>query len=245
MNIVPINKFLFYSMLLHMLILAFFFFTDDTSDHRVAQHTTIFVNIIEEEEISKNKKFNQQDDISTLSKDNKSIKSPVDKLKINQGYALEKRKFSYDLAEEAKNQSPKNKESKKRIEEKLNITKEKLNKIEEKIVNLQSIKQYDSFVLDNHYVNYKNSKFNQIKIIPEYPSLARVRGIQGKVILKVTVDESMKITKISLDRSSGSKILDSAALKAARKIKNTTYMPNGTIFPTEIKIPITFSLSSG
>ena len=69
-------------------------------------------------------KFNQQDDISTLSKDNKSIKSPVDKLKINQGNALEKRKFSYDLAEEAKNQSPKNKESKKRIEEKLNITKE-------------------------------------------------------------------------------------------------------------------------
>ena len=106
-------------------------------------------------------------------------------------------------------------------------------------------KQYNSFSLDNHYIDYSSLKANQIKITPEYPSLARVRGIEGRVVLRLNVDESKKITKITLDSSSGSKILDSAALKAARKIKNTMYINEGKVFPTVIKVPITFSLRSG
>jgi TonB family C-terminal domain len=55
----------------------------------------------------------------------------------------------------------------------------------------------------------------------------------------------MKIIKVTLDKSSGHRILDYAALEAARKIKNKTFLSSGLVLPAKIKIPITFQLSSG
>tara|TARA_Y100001970_G_C14222541_1_gene853528 strand:- start:666 stop:1376 length:711 start_codon:yes stop_codon:yes gene_type:complete len=99
--------------------------------------------------------------------------------------------------------------------------------------------------IDSHHLNYKVKKFNEIQITPEYPRFARLRGIEGKVILSLSIDSSMKIIKVSLDTSSGYKILDLAALKAARKIKNKKFQASGILLPTKIKVPITFQLKSG
>ncbi len=46
-----------------------------------------------------------------------------------------------------------------------------------------------------------------------YPPLARNRGIEGTVRLFVAIDREGKLLDCSLDRSSGSSILDSAAMK--------------------------------
>jgi protein TonB len=52
---------------------------------------------------------------------------------------------------------------------------------------------------------------------PRYPQQAREKGIEGKVILKVTVDELGKVKRVWLERSSGSKILDRRAVITVRK----------------------------
>ena len=72
-----------------------------------------------------------------------------------------------------------------------------------------------------------------------------MRGIEGKVILSISIDRSMRVIKVSLDTSSGYTVLDSAALKAARKIKNKKFQASGITLPTIIRVPITFQLSSG
>ena len=52
---------------------------------------------------------------------------------------------------------------------------------------------------------------------PRYPRQAREEGVEGKVILKVTVDEGGKVKRVLLLRSSGSKILDRRAVITVRK----------------------------
>jgi periplasmic protein TonB len=52
---------------------------------------------------------------------------------------------------------------------------------------------------------------------PRYPQQAREKGIEGKVILKVTVDEDGNVRRVRLEKSSGSKILDRRAVITVRK----------------------------
>ena len=246
MNMPPLSKFLSYSILLHVIIGALVFFIGNNSDRSVDKYLSISVNVIHENKLSVQKEFISDDNIIILSK--KHNGSEYKNSKSNQNIIIKKNKKQIDLDRKSLDQfsnKPKNDQSngisKKAISKKLT----KLKKAEK--ISLVGLipKEYNSFLLDNHYIDYSSLKANRIKITPEYPSLARVRGIEGRVVLRLNVDESKKITKITLDSSSGSKILDSAALKAARKIKNTMYINEGKVFPTVIKVPITFSLRSG
>ncbi|MEM9541973.1 MAG: energy transducer TonB [Cyanobacteria bacterium P01_E01_bin.42] len=54
---------------------------------------------------------------------------------------------------------------------------------------------------------------------PEYPREALERGIQGTVKLTVEFDDRGNVTRVSLEQSSGSEILDIAALEIAREWK--------------------------
>lgn len=78
---------------------------------------------------------------------------------------------------------------------------------------------------------------------PEYPALAQDRGLQGQVILKVQVLASGRAAAVSVDKSSGHKILDDAAIKV---VQGWTFDPakrGQTPIDGWVKVPLNFKLS--
>ncbi|MBI4831224.1 MAG: energy transducer TonB [Candidatus Lindowbacteria bacterium] len=79
---------------------------------------------------------------------------------------------------------------------------------------------------------------------PEYPRDARRNGQEGTVVLLVEVLPNGNVREISIDKSSGFELLDSAAIKAVRKWR---FVPakNGTSSTSAwVKIPVEFSLKN-
>lgn len=80
---------------------------------------------------------------------------------------------------------------------------------------------------------------------PKYPRVARKRGYEGEVKLKVLVLKSGKVGQIEVVRPSGHEILDDSALEAVR---NWVFVPgkeNGKEISSWVTVPITFQLKSG
>jgi protein TonB len=61
------------------------------------------------------------------------------------------------------------------------------------------------------------SEFQQLAVAngppPTYPKMAVTRGIQGTVMLRIHVDAAGRPLEVSIEKSSGSRLLDEAALK--------------------------------
>lgn len=80
---------------------------------------------------------------------------------------------------------------------------------------------------------------------PRYPMLARRKGYEGTILLRVFVLESGGVGKVKLEKSSGYDILDESALKA---VKEWVFIPgkkNGQPIPSWVTVPIKFQLNSG
>lgn len=80
---------------------------------------------------------------------------------------------------------------------------------------------------------------------PSYPVIARRRGYEGTVLLRVWVLETGKVGKIKLQKSSRHKILDKTALEA---VENWIFVPgrrNGEPVSSWVTIPIKFQLNHG
>lgn len=78
---------------------------------------------------------------------------------------------------------------------------------------------------------------------PEYPSLAQDRGLQGQVVLKVHVLASGKPDNVAVERSSGHKILDDAAVKAVLAWSFDPAKRGQTPIDGWVKVPLNFKLS--
>jgi TonB family protein len=79
---------------------------------------------------------------------------------------------------------------------------------------------------------------------PQYPNSARREGKEGRVLLRVLVDEEGRPKTIEVNTSSGHDLLDRAASEA---IKNWRFVPGhagGKPIETWIKVPIDFQLSN-
>lgn len=77
---------------------------------------------------------------------------------------------------------------------------------------------------------------------PHYPRLARQRGYEGRVVLRVTVSAEGKAKKVEILKPSGHKILDEAAEKT---IQTWTFEPAkrfGIAVQSVIDIPVNFRL---
>jgi protein TonB len=77
---------------------------------------------------------------------------------------------------------------------------------------------------------------------PPYPEVARRRGYEGTVRLKVEVLTSGKVGKIWVKKSSGYEILDRSALKT---VKDWRFIParfGGIPVKSTVIVPITFTL---
>jgi len=77
---------------------------------------------------------------------------------------------------------------------------------------------------------------------PQYPALAERNGWEGTVMLKAFVEKEGRASQVLVDRGSGFKILDSAALKTVRKWQFEPGRMGGVVVSSWVKIPIRFRI---
>ena len=77
---------------------------------------------------------------------------------------------------------------------------------------------------------------------PVYPRMAIRRGIEGEVRLSVSVTALGKVSRISINKPSGSAILDEAAIDSVRKWQFTPAIRDGVPTAMVVDIPIQFRL---
>lgn len=77
---------------------------------------------------------------------------------------------------------------------------------------------------------------------PQYPIQAAREGHQGEVILDVTINAQGEVTNVTVEKSSGYRELDRAAVDAARKWRFNPGMHGGKPTGGVVRIPVNFSL---
>ncbi|MEE3370911.1 MAG: TonB family protein [Planctomycetota bacterium] len=77
---------------------------------------------------------------------------------------------------------------------------------------------------------------------PVYPAEALSKGETGRVVLRVQVDATGRVTAVSIDRSSGSQSLDAAASAAIHRWRFNPATGNGTPIACEVRIPVRFRI---
>lgn len=79
---------------------------------------------------------------------------------------------------------------------------------------------------------------------PEYPRLARNRGWEGQVLLKVRVSAEGLSDSVDVQRSSGHDILDESAVAAVKKWTFIPAMRGSTPVASLVIVPIIFTLNN-
>lgn len=77
---------------------------------------------------------------------------------------------------------------------------------------------------------------------PYYPNAAKQRGIQGKVLLNVVVKTDGSPLTVAVSRTSGSTILDEAALEAVRNWKFVPARRSGETVQANVIVPVEFKI---
>ncbi|WP_049766632.1 energy transducer TonB [Rhodospirillum centenum] len=77
---------------------------------------------------------------------------------------------------------------------------------------------------------------------PAYPEAARRQGLQGKVLLRVTVGPSGEPVQVSLVESSGWALLDDAALETVKGWRFDPAHRDGLPVAAVVEVPVAFSL---
>lgn len=77
---------------------------------------------------------------------------------------------------------------------------------------------------------------------PEYPAIAKSRGWQGKVMLKVQVSAEGSALQVSVDTSSGHEMLDESAVEAVTKWKFIPAKRGDNAVASTVIVPIIFTL---
>jgi protein TonB len=77
---------------------------------------------------------------------------------------------------------------------------------------------------------------------PDYPALARRRGYQGTVLLKVLVNAGGRAAQVTLARSSGFDILDRGAVKSVSGWRFEPARRNGQPIDMWVEVPVRYAL---
>lgn len=77
---------------------------------------------------------------------------------------------------------------------------------------------------------------------PNYPAIARSRGWQGKVLLRVKVSAQGLSDDVTVEQSSGHEILDEAAIEAVKKWRFIPAKRGETPVASSVIVPIDFKL---
>ncbi|EAS45089.1 energy transducer TonB [Photobacterium profundum] len=76
----------------------------------------------------------------------------------------------------------------------------------------------------------------------KYPRLAKRRGVQGEVMVEVWIDQTGRQIKQTLLASSGTNMLDKAALEAIKKWQFSSHIVDGQAIAHRVQIPVRFQL---
>ena len=79
---------------------------------------------------------------------------------------------------------------------------------------------------------------------PHYPDSARREGKEGRVLLRVLIDEEGSTKAVEVNASSGHDMLDHAATEAIKKWRFVPARAGGKPVETWVKVPIDFQLSN-
>jgi len=79
---------------------------------------------------------------------------------------------------------------------------------------------------------------------PKYPAIARSRGWQGKVLLRVSVSAEGLSEAVAVHRSSGHEVLDESAVAAVEKWQFIPAKRGNTAVASSVIVPIIFTLNN-
>jgi len=99
-----------------------------------------------------------------------------------------------------------------------------------------TVSQSEAFTEANYRANYAHNPK------PEYPAIAKSRGWQGKVLLRVQVSAQGGSQSVAIEQSSGRDILDEAAMEAVKQWKFTPARRGDTAIASSVIVPIVFTL---
>ena len=88
--------------------------------------------------------------------------------------------------------------------------------------------------------NYKANYAHNPK--PDYPDIAKSRGWQGKVLLRVKVSAQGLSDDVTVEKSSGREILDDSAIEAVKKWRFIPAKRGDTPVASSVIVPIDFKL---
>ncbi|MDA3970084.1 MAG: energy transducer TonB [Desulfobulbaceae bacterium] len=117
------------------------------------------------------------------------------------------------------------------------------NKSRENVVSSLEIEAQDERRKENAaHVIQQASPLYQVNPPPEYPRLARRRGLEGVVLLEAFIDATGEVAELNIFTSSGHPVLDQAALKAVRRWRFRAGTIGGNRHEMWVKVPVRFQL---
>ncbi|MGR8931044.1 MAG: energy transducer TonB [Gammaproteobacteria bacterium] len=156
---------------------------------------------------------------------------------------------------------PQPKQPRKKIQPKLKLKKHKLStdgiaiSPEDQVLLQQMLRDFDmrqfAITKPDHSTEVQNQAFTEAYLDaaydrnpkPEYPSIARSHGWQGKVILRVQISEKGKVESVTIEKSSSYEILDDSAIEAVKGWLFLPAMRGDKPISTSVLVPIIFSLT--
>lgn len=87
-----------------------------------------------------------------------------------------------------------------------------------------------------------NPEFMSPPESPRYPRLARKRGIEGQVVLRVEIGRDGSVEALKVEHSSGSALLDQAARDAVQHWQFVPAKQNGFAVSSFVRVPVDFVL---
>jgi protein TonB len=77
---------------------------------------------------------------------------------------------------------------------------------------------------------------------PPYPNDALLRGIEGRVVLRVAIAADGQVQRVAIEDSSGVASFDQSALATVRTWRFTPARRRGAAVPYEVLVPVSFSI---
>jgi protein TonB len=90
--------------------------------------------------------------------------------------------------------------------------------------------------------DYFERLLSEIARHKSYPRLARLRGWEGRVVVKFTLGPDGRVEQVSLQDGSPHEVLNEAALDLIRSRKRFEAPPAGSAAPLVLRVPVVYSL---
>ena len=87
-----------------------------------------------------------------------------------------------------------------------------------------------------------DSLLHRIETLKQYPASARLNHLEGRVIVRIVIEEDGRIASVAIAKSSGHDLLDQAALETLRQASPIALSRPLEKSPVTIQIPLSYSL---